>query len=115
MSLAGLKKRRFEHEIIMKIGNKTSFVVRRRRLHLLAGLLPVAAAAAGNAGLGHVALEDALLDVGGVVLLALLGVEAAEDDTLDPLVEFGAEEEKESGDEDNSPLPVRLLVDVPCV
>jgi len=52
------------------------------RLHLLAGLFGLA----GHAGLGHVALEDTLLDVLRVVLLALLGVNAAEDDTLEELV-----------------------------
>jgi hypothetical protein len=60
---------------------------------------------AGHAGLGHVALEDALLDVLCVVLLALLGVTATEEDALHVLVRLGAEEEHDGGDEDNAPLP----------
>ena len=76
-------------------------------LHLLHALLGFA----GHAGLGHVALEDALLDVLRVVLLALLGVQAAEEDTLQVLVGFGAEEEDERGDEDNAPFPGKLLAD----
>ena len=70
-------------------------------LHLLRALLGLA----GHAGLGHVALEDALLDVLCVVLLALLGVAAAEEDALHVLVRLGAEEEHNGGDEDNAPLP----------
>jgi hypothetical protein len=71
------------------------------RLHLLRALLRLA----GHAGLGHVALEDALLDVLCVVLLALLGVAAAEEDALQVLVRFGAEEEDDCGDEDDAPFP----------
>jgi hypothetical protein len=70
-------------------------------LHLLRALLRLA----GHAGLGHVPLEDALLDVLCVVLLALLGVAAAEEDALHVLVRLGAEEEHDGGDEDNAPLP----------
>ena len=70
-------------------------------LHLLRALLRLA----GHAGLGHVALEDALLDILCVVLLALLGVAAAEEDALHVLVRLGAEEEHNGGDEDNAPLP----------
>jgi hypothetical protein len=70
-------------------------------LHLLRALLRLA----GHAGLGHVALEDALLDVLRVVLLALLGVAATEEDALHVLVRLRAEEEHDGGDEDNAPLP----------
>lgn len=69
---------------------------------------------AGHAGLGHVALEDALLDVLRVVLLALLGVQAAEEDTLQVLVGFGAEEEHDGDDEDDTPFPRMMLADVQC-
>lgn len=97
----------FEHEI-----RKTEVV---RHLHLLASLLSVAAAAAGNAGLGHVALEDALLDVGGVVLLAFLSVETTEEDTLGPLVELSAQEEQKSSDKDNAPFPVKCVSEFCCI
>ena len=74
-------------------------------LHLdLLGVL-LAATAASHARLGHVALEDALLNILCVVLLALLGVAAAEEDALHVLVRLGAEEEHNGGDEDNAPLP----------
>jgi len=77
-------------------------------LHLLHALLGFA----GHAGLGHVALEDALLDILGVVLLALLGVQAAEEDTFQVLVGFRAEEKDKCGDEDDAPFPVIVLADV---
>ena len=64
---------------------------------------------AGHAGLGHVALEDALLDVLRVVFLALLCVLAAEVDTLHVLVGLGAQEEYECGDEDDAPLSGKIV------
>jgi len=71
-------------------------------LHLLRALLGLAS----HAGLSHVALEDALLDVAlCVVLLALLGVVAAEKGALHVLVALGAEEEDDCGDEDDAPFP----------
>ena len=79
----------------------------RAHLHLLARR--VAAAAAAHAGLGHVALEDAIFDVLRVVLLALLGIQAAEDDALAPLVELSAEEEEQRDYEDDAPFPVESV------
>ena len=79
-------------------------------LHLdLLGVF-LAATAASHARLGHVALEDTLLDVLRVVFLALLCIQAAEVDTLHVLVGLGAHEEHNCGDENNAPLPESLLV-----
>ena len=78
-------------------------------LHLdLLGVL-LAATAASHARLGHVALEDALLDVLRVVFLALLCIQAAEVDTLHVLVGLGTQEEHECGDEDDGPLPGKFV------
>ena len=82
---------------------------RNSSFHLdLLGVL-LAATAASHARLGHVALEDALLDVLRVVFLALLCVLAAEVDTLHVLVGLGAQEEYECGDEDDAPLPGKIV------
>ena len=79
-------------------------------LHLdLLGVF-LAATAASHARLGHVALEDTVLDVLRVVFLTLLGVCAAEVYALHVLVGLGAQEEHEGGDEDDGPLPESLLV-----
>ena len=78
-------------------------------LHLdLLGVL-LAATAAGHARLGNVALEHTVLDVLRVVFLALLGVCAAEVDTLHVLVGLGAQEEHKRSDEDDGPLPVKFV------
>lgn len=75
-----------ENEEICIINNRLKkFVL---RLDLLGVLL--AATAASHARLGHVALEDTVLDVLRVVFLALLCVNAAEEDTLAVLVGLGA-------------------------
>jgi hypothetical protein len=72
-------------------------------LDLLGVLLT--ATAASHARLGHVALEDTVLDVLRVVFLTLLGVCAAEVYALHVLVGLGAQEEHEGGDEDDGPFP----------
>lgn len=78
---------------------------RNSSLHLdLLGVL-LAATTATHARLGHVALEDAVLNVLRVVFLSLLGVYAAEEDALHVLVDLGAQEEHECNDEDDGPLP----------
>lgn len=80
-------------------------IKRNSSLHLdLLGVL-LAATAASHARLGHVALEDTVLDVLRVVFLALLGVDTAEEDALHVLVGFGAQEEHKCGDENDGPLP----------
>jgi hypothetical protein len=86
---------------VKKKEEKTKQGKSSHHLHLLGALLGLA----GHAGLGHVALEDALLDVLRVVLLALLGVLATEEGALHVLVGFRAEEEHDGGDEDNAPFP----------
>ena len=74
-------------------------------LHLdLLGVL-LAATTASHARLGHVTLEDTILDVLRVVFLALLCIYAAEEDTLHVLVGLGAQEEHECGNEYNAPFP----------